>query len=175
MSIPASRVHLVFVNFDNDTGCIHVLNSAATFSYCSSTGVDGDSVPYRYPPKSGLSARRSDAPDVACSRHQCTVGVIVFGEQDRGRTDGRPPAGWKRPCSQRGAAGTSWIRLATAVTGSYKVAFTVIRVGVRLSDNVVAFFDSRRVMNFVSNHAINARRYGDRSHIRWSVRTRDRG
>ena len=35
----------------------------------------------------------------------------------------------------------------------YKVAF-VIQVGVRLSDNVVAFFDSRQVMNFVSNNTV---------------------
>lgn len=36
----------------------------------------------------------------------------------------------------------------------YKVVF-VIQVGVCLSDNVVVFFDSRQVMNFVSDYVIN--------------------
>lgn len=65
-----------------------------------------------------------------------------------------PPAGWIRPCSQL------WSRLnkldsplLRQVTGLLRSGL-LHRVGVRTGDNVVAFFDSRQVVNFVSYNTV---------------------
>ncbi len=150
-----ARVHLVFVNFDNDTGRIHVLNSTATFSYCSNTGVDGDSTFHTGTHQRLVSAQSRNSLTLHVRTHQCTVGVIVFQERDQGRTDGDHLLGGNVHVVNLVAAEQAGFAFATAGHQIfYKVAF-VIQVGVRLSDNVVAFFDSRQVMNFVSDHAIN--------------------
>ena len=149
-----ARVHLVFVNFDNDTGRIHVLNSTATFSNRSYTGVNGNSTFHTGTNQRLISAQSRNRLTLHVRTHQCTVGVIVFQERDQGRTDGNHLLGGNVHVVNLVAAEQAGFAFATASNQIfYKVAF-VIQVGVRLSDNVVTFFDSRQVMNFVSHNAV---------------------
>ena len=149
-----ARVHLVFVNFDNDTGRIHVLNSTATFSNRSYTGVNGNSTFHTGTNQRLISAQSRNRLTLHVRTHQCTVGVIVFQERDQGRTDGNHLLSGNVHVVDLVAAEQAGFAFATAGNQIfYKVAF-VIQVGVRLSDNVVTFFDSRQVMNFVSHNAV---------------------
>ena len=149
-----ARVHLVFVNFDNDTGSIHVLNSTATFSNCSNTGVNGNSTFHTGTNQRLISTQSWNGLTLHVRTHQCTVGVIVFQERDQGRTDGYHLLGGYVHVVNLVAAEQAGFAFATAGNQIfYKVAF-VIQVGVRLSDNVVAFFDSRQVMNFVGYNTV---------------------
>ncbi len=150
-----ARVHLVFVNFDNDTGCIHVLNGTATFSNCSNTGVNGNSTFHTGTNQRLISAQSWNRLTLHVRTHQCTVGVIVFQERDQGRTDGNHLLGGNVHVVN--LVTTEQARFTFATAGNqifYKVAF-VIQVGVRLSDNVVTFFDSRQVMNFVGYNTVS--------------------
>ena len=150
-----TRVHLVFVNFDNDTGGIHVLNSTATFSNRSNTGVNGNSTFHTGTNQRLISTQSWNGLTLHVRTHQCTVGVIVFQERDQGRTDGYYLLGGYVHVVNLVAAEQT--RFAFATAGNqifYKVAF-VIQVGVRLSDNVVAFFDSRQVVNFVGYNTVS--------------------
>ena len=78
-----ARVHLIFVNFDNDTGCIDVLYGTATLSNCSNTGVDGNSTFHTGTNQRLISAQSRNRLTLHVRTHQCTVGVIVFQERDQ--------------------------------------------------------------------------------------------
>ena len=149
-----TRIHLVFVNFDNDTGSIHVLNGTATFSHGSNTGVNGNSTFHTGTNQRLISAQSRNRLTLHVRTHQCTVGVIVFQERDQGRTDGYHLLGGYVHVVNLVAAEQAGFAFATA---SYQVFYEVaffIQVGVRLGDNVVAFFDSRQVVNFVSYNTV---------------------
>ena len=149
-----ARIHLVFVNFDNDTGSIHVLNGTATFSNGSNTGVNGNSTFHTGTNQRLISTQSRNRLTLHVRTHQCTVGVIVFQERDQGRTDGYHLLGGYVHVVNLVTAEQAGFAFATAGNQIfYKVAF-VIQVGVRLSDNVVAFFDSRQVVNFVSYNTV---------------------
>ena len=149
-----ARVHLVFVNFDNDTGSIHVLNGTATFSHRSNTGVNGNSTFHTGTNQRLISAQSRNRLTLHVRTHQCTVGVIVFQERDQGRTDGYHLLGGYVHVVNLVAAEQAGFAFTTAGNQIFnKVAF-VIQVGVRLSDDVVTFFDSRQVMNFVGNNTV---------------------
>ena len=149
-----ARVHLVFVNFDNDTGSIHVLNGTATFSHGSNTGVNGNSTFHTGTNQRLISAQSRNRLTLHVRTHQCTVGVIVFQERDQGRTDGYHLLGGYVHVVNLVAAEQAGFAFATAGNQIFYEVAVFIQVGVRLSDNVVAFFDSRQVVNFVSNHTV---------------------
>ena len=78
----------------------------------------------------------------------------MFQERDQGRTDGYHLLGGYVHVVNLVAAEQAGFAFATASNQIfYKVAF-VIQVGVRLSDNVVTFFDSRQVMNFIGYNTV---------------------
>ena len=149
-----ARIHLVFVNFDNDTGCVDVLNGTATLSNSGNTGVNGYSTFHTGTNQRLISTQSWNGLTLHVCTHQCTVGVIVFQERDQGRTDGNHLLGGYVHVVNLVAAEQAGFAFATAGNQVfYKVAF-VIQVGVRLSDNVVAFFDSRQVVNFVGHNTV---------------------
>ena len=79
----------------------------------------------------------------------------MFQERDQGRTDGYHLLGGYVHVVNLVAAEQAGFAFTTAGNQIfYKVAF-VIQVGVRLSNNVVAFFDSRQVMNFVGYNTVS--------------------
>ncbi|MNW69117.1 hypothetical protein D3C74_480490 [compost metagenome] len=73
-------MHLVFVNFDNDTGSIHVLDHTATASYGSNTGVNRYSTFHTGTYQRLVSTQGWNRLTLHVRTHQCTVGVIVFQE-----------------------------------------------------------------------------------------------
>lgn len=73
-----TRMHLVFVNFDNDTGSINVLNGTATLSNSSNTGVNGNSTLHAGTNQRLISTQSRNRLTLHVRTHQCTVGVIVF-------------------------------------------------------------------------------------------------
>ncbi|KON62674.1 hypothetical protein KOEU_38420 [Komagataeibacter europaeus] len=75
-----AREHLVFVNFNNDTGSIHVLDHTATSSYGSNTGVNSYSTFHTGTYQRLVSAQGWNRLTLHVRTHQCTVGVIVFQE-----------------------------------------------------------------------------------------------
>ena len=149
-----ARVHLVFVNFDNDTGGIHVLHHAAALGNGGYAGVDGNSTFHTGTYQRLISAQGRNRLTLHVRTHQCTVGVIVFQERDQGRTDGNHLLGGYVHVVNLVAAEQA--RFAFATAGNqivYETAF-VAQVGVRLGNNEVTLFNSRQVMNFVGHHAV---------------------
>ncbi len=132
------------VNFDNDTGSIHVPNDTTTFSYRSYTGVNGNSTFHTSTNQRLISTQEFErltlhafAPINARLASSCS-------RTGSGTHRRIPPAGWIRPCSQPVMLNKLDSPFATA---SYRLLRSGLLhpVGVRPGDNVVAFFDSRQV------------------------------
>ncbi|SVK46316.1 Uncharacterised protein [Acinetobacter baumannii] len=75
-----ARVHLVFVNFDNDTGSIHVLDHTAAFGNGGYAGVNRYSAFHTGTDQRLIGAQGWYGLTLHVRTHQCTVGVIVFQE-----------------------------------------------------------------------------------------------
>ena len=149
-----ARVHLVFVNFDNDTGRIHVLNDTATFGHGGYTGVNGNSTFHTGTYQRLISAQGRNRLTLHVRTHQCTVGVIVLKERDQGRTDRNHLLGGNVHIVNLVCAEEAGFAFAAASDQIIGEAAFFGQVGVRLRDNVVTFFDSGEVMNFISHHTV---------------------
>ncbi|MNC02411.1 hypothetical protein D3C75_497860 [compost metagenome] len=150
-----ARIHLVFVNFDNDTGSINVLNSTATFSNCGYTGVNGNSTFHTGTNQRLISAQSRNRLTLHVRTHQCTVGVIVFQEWNQGRTNRNDLLSGNVHVVHLIIAEQAGFAFATAGNQIVYETTFFVQVGVRLSDDVVTFFDSRQVMNFVGYNTVS--------------------
>ena len=78
----------------------------------------------------------------------------MLQERDQGRTDGYHLLGGYVHVVNLVAAEQAGFAFATAGNQVFYEVAVFIQVGVRLSNNVVAFFDSRQVVNFIGNHTV---------------------
>ncbi len=78
----------------------------------------------------------------------------MFQERDQGRTDGYHLLGGYVHVVNLVAAEQAGFAFATAGNQIFYEVAVFVQVGVRLSNNVVAFFDSRQVVNFIGNHTV---------------------
>ena len=78
----------------------------------------------------------------------------MFKERDQGRTDGYHLLGGYVHVVNLVAAEQAGFTFTTTSYQVFNEAAFFIQVGVRLGNNVVAFFDSRQVVNFVGYHTI---------------------
>ena len=78
----------------------------------------------------------------------------MLQERDQGRTDGYHLLGGYVHVVNLVAAEQAGFAFATAGNQIFYEVAVFVQVGVRLSNNVVAFFDSRQVVNFIGNHTV---------------------
>ena len=78
-----ASVHFVFVNFDNDTGCINVLHGTTTFRYGGYTGVNRNRALHTGTNQRLISTQSRNGLTLHVRTHQGAVGVIVFQERDQ--------------------------------------------------------------------------------------------
>src|SRR5690606_1382442 len=146
---------LIFVDLDNDTGGIDVVDHAATLGHYGYTGVNGHGAFHTGTYQRLVSTQSRYCLTLHVRTHQGSVSIIVFQEGD-----------------QSGCHRYDLLRAHVHIldlVGVHKGGFTFVAArdqfifqtaifggrGVSLCDHVLAFFNSRQIVHFVGDHTVN--------------------